>query len=550
MTQTLDRAKGSRIITKREPFVGYIRVSTYYEEKISPEIQRSSISAWAERNNAEIVDWIEDLDVSGRKMKRKISTAIKVVEDRVARGVAVWRYSRFGRSRHANAVYLAKLEAAGGRLASATEAADTRTAFGRLQMGMAFKFAEYESDRIGEQWAETREHRRAAGLPATGGKRWGYIWHRRQLDEDAGVIHREWYEPDDVGRVVTRLYERVADGESMGSVTQWCGVNGYLGTRGKPWLQSGLTRYMDSGWAAGWIRYHPDDCDCPPKDPDSNRSRGMNCPNRIWVPGAHEPIVPEDVWEAYKEKRERARNTPSGNRKPAYALSGNMRCGRCGGTASAAGGSTYGAGKVLIRKPGYMFRCSAMKDNGTCDGVYVLRSVAEDAVKKRLREWSAMIEAEAATIPQQRTEAVGTPRERLDAARDQLRARLKEIEQQLDRQTDLLTRGVIPEDSYKRERERLTKDQTGVTAELAQLDQRTEEEEARPADYQPIIHGLIERWDITPVETRRALLRSVLRGVWAYPKYTAPDGTEVAARVVPVAMWEDAPQLLGPRANA
>lgn len=125
MTQTLDRAKGLRIGTKREPFVGYIRVSTYYEEKISPEIQRSSISAWAERNNAEIVDWVEDLDVSGRKMKRKISIAIKDVEDRVARGIAVWRYSRFGRSRHANAVYLAKLEAVGGRLVSATEAADT-----------------------------------------------------------------------------------------------------------------------------------------------------------------------------------------------------------------------------------------------------------------------------------------------------------------------------------------------------------------------------------------------------------------------------------------
>ncbi|WP_030621512.1 recombinase family protein, partial [Streptomyces achromogenes] len=121
-----------------------------------------------------------------------------------------------------------------------------------------------------------------AGLPATGGKRWGYIWHRRHLDEEAGVIHREWYEPDDTGRIVTSLYERVAEGESMVSVTQWLGRNGYKGTRGKPWLQSGLTRYMDRGFAAGWIPYHPDDCTCPPKDPDSSASRGELCPNRIW----------------------------------------------------------------------------------------------------------------------------------------------------------------------------------------------------------------------------------------------------------------------------
>ncbi|MFJ7337841.1 recombinase family protein [Streptomyces sp. NPDC101116] len=534
----------------REPFVAYIRVSTYYEEKISPDIQRSAIKAWADRNNAEITEWIYDLDVSGRKMKRQIRTALKLVEDRTARGIAVWRYSRFGRSRHANAVYLAQLEAVGGRLASATEAADTRTAFGRLQMGMAFKFAEYESDRIGEQWAETREHRRAAGLPATGGKRWGYVWHRRQLDEDAGVIHRERYEPDDIGLVVTKLHERVAEGASMGSVTQWCGVNGYLGTRGKPWLQSGLTRYMDSGWAAGWLRYHPDDCDCPPKDPDSNASRGSLCPNRIWVPGAHEPIVPEDVWEAYKEKRAKARNTPSGNRKPAYALSGIMRCGRCGGTASAAGGATHGAGGIRIDKPGYMFRCSHMKDNRTCDGVYILRSVAEKAVLKRLAEWSDAIETAAAGIPQQRTDDVGAPRERLKAARAGLREQLAALQAEMDRQTSLLAREIIPEDSYARERKRIQNDQEKITAELAELDRQSEEDVAEPADFQPIIRGLLDRWDLTPVETRRTMLRSMLRGVWAYPKSTAPDGTARPAYAVPVAVWEEPPALLGNRANA
>ncbi|MGW6518584.1 recombinase family protein [Streptomyces sp. NPDC054962] len=549
MTHVIHSPEGSRISTKREPFVAYIRVSTYYEEKISPEIQRAAIKSWADRNSADVIEWIEDLDVSGRKTKRKVAICLKMVEDRAVRGIAVWRYSRFGRSRHGNAVNLARLESLGGRLASATEAADTRTAFGRLQMGMAFKFAEYESDRIGEQWAETREHRRNAGLPATGGKRWGYLWHRRNYDETAGVIHREWYEPDDTGRTVTSLYERVAEGDSMQAVTQWLGVNGYVGTRGKPWLQSGLTRYMDSGWAAGWIRYHPDDCDCPPKDPDSNMARGHLCPNRIWVPGAHEPIVPEDVWTAYQENRKRAKKAPANYRKAAYALSGLMRCGRCGGTAAAAGSSTYGAGKVLITKPGHMFRCSKMNENKTCDGMYVLRTLAEDAVLDRLRDWATEIEANAAAIPRQREQVEASPRDRLKVARDRLQASLTDIQRQLDRQTDLVTRGVIPEDSYKRERDRLTQEQTDVTAELAQLDTRTEEDEAQPADYLPIIRGLVDRWETTPVETRRSLLRTVLRGVWAYPKRTAPDGSEVPVSVLPVAVWEDEPTLIGPRAT-
>jgi DNA invertase Pin-like site-specific DNA recombinase len=530
--------------------VAYIRVSTYYEEKISDEIQRSAIQAWADRNNKEIVHWVPDLDVSGRLLKRRIAEAIRWVEDGKARGIAVWRFSRFGRSLRGNAINLARLESVGGVLESATEAADTRTPFGRFQQGIALKFAEYESDLIGHAWSETREHRRNAGLPATGGKRWGYIWHRRRVDDKSGTIHREWYEPDDTGRVVTKLYEQIAEGGSMAAATQWLGRNGYVGTRGKPWLQSGLGRYLDSGWAAGWIRYHPDDCDCPPKDPDSTASRGQLCPNRIWVPGAHEPIVPEDVWAAYQKQRQEARKKPSSYRKPAYPLSGLMRCGRCGGTASAAGGATYGAGKKLILKPGYQFRCTRKRDNGTCDGVYILRTVAEERLLERLAEWVTEIEAAAASIPQQRAEDTPNPRERLDAARERLRSRLTEIQRQLDRQTDLLAREIIPEDSYVRERDRLAKEQVSVTAELAQLDERTEEDEARPSDFLPVMRGLIERWDATPVDTRRSLLRSMLRGVWAYPKSTAPDGTEVPAYVVPVAIWEPEPPLLGPRAEA
>ncbi|MFD7107717.1 recombinase family protein [Streptomyces celluloflavus] len=540
-----------------EPWIGYIRVSTYYEDKISPEIQRTAIQAWADRTGRRIVEWIEDLDISGRTFKRKIMIGIKVVEEKRARGIAVWRYSRFGRSRHGNALNLARLEQVGGRLESATESADTTTAFGRLQMGMAFKFAEFESDRIGEQWAETREHRREHGLPSTGGRRWGYIWHRRRLDEK-GVVHPEWYEPaEDLGLTALDLYERSANGEPMNSLAMWLGRNGYVGTRGVPWTQTGLTRYMDSGFPAGWLRYHPDDCDCPPTDPDGNTHRAALCSKKIFTPGAHELIVKEDVWEEYQRRRKLASSKPSNNRAPAYPLSGLVVCARCGGATAAGGGSTYGAGGVLIRKNGYVFRCSARKDNATCDGVYILRTVAEDAVLNRLREWATEIEAEAAKLaaeaaknPQEKKEEPSNPQARLDAARKRLRDRLAEIEAELDRQTSLVSRGIIPEDSYVRERDRLTEDQTSVTAELAELDASAEKPQAEKADYLPVIRGLVDRWNITPVDTRRALLRTLLAGVWAYPKMTGPDGVETAPYAVPVAVWEEAPAPIGRRAAA
>ncbi|MER0481620.1 recombinase family protein [Streptomyces sp. Edi2] len=540
-----------------EPWVGYIRVSTYYEDKISPDIQRAAIKAWAKRNNRHIVEWIEDLDISGRTFKRKVMGALKIVEEKRARGIAVWRYSRFGRSRHGNALNLARLENVGGRLESATEAADTTTAFGRLQMGMAFKFAEFESDRIGEQWAETREHRRAHGLPSTGGQRWGYIWHRRRLDEK-GAIHPEAYQPDEeLGLLALDLYERAADGQPMGSLTKWLGRKGYVGTRGTPWQQTGLTRYMDSGFPAGWLRYHPADCDCPPADPDGSTHRAALCKKRIFIPGAQELIVKEDVWEEYQRRRKLARDKPSNNRAPSYPTSGLVVCARCGGATAAGGGATYGAGKVLIRKNGYVFRCSARKDNATCDGVYILRTVVEEAVRKRLREWDAEIEVEAAKLaaeaandPENKQEAPTTAAGRIEAARKRHRDKLKEIQAELDKQTSLVSRGIIPEDSYIRERDRLTEEQTGVTAELAELDAATADPDPIKADYLPVIRGLVDRWEITPVDTRRAMLRTLLRGVWAYPKMTGPDGEETAPYAVPVAVWEEAPAPIGRRAAA
>ncbi|MFE0132828.1 hypothetical protein ACFWY6_14855 [Streptomyces sp. NPDC059037] len=65
-----------------------------------------------------------------------------------------------------------------------------------------------------------------------------------------------------------------------------------------------------------------------------------------------------------------------------------------------------------------------------------------------------------------------------------------------------------------------------------------------------MIRGLIDRWTITPVDTRRALLRTLLRGVWAYPKMKDPDGEVIVPYAVPVAVWEEPPATIGRRAAA
>jgi PHD/YefM family antitoxin component YafN of YafNO toxin-antitoxin module len=207
---------------------------------------------------------------------------------------------------------------------------------------------------------------------------------------------------------------------------------------------------------------------------------------------------------------------------------------------------------VLIRKNGYVFRCSEHKDSATCDGVYIRRTVAERAVVDRLAEWADEIEAEAASIPQQadRTEKASTAADRADRAKQLLRDRLAEIESELDRQTSLVGRGIIPEDSYIRERDRLTADQLATTRQLANLDEhQAAEPDVDRAALVPVMRGLVERWDITPVTTRRNMLRELIRGVWAYPKGTGPSAESTEAYAVPVPVWDPEPEPIGHRAD-
>jgi hypothetical protein len=168
-----------------EPWIGYIRVSTWKEEKISPELQETALRAWAARTRRRLLEPLTiDLDVTGRNFKRKIMRDIERVERREAKGIAVWKYSRFGRTRDGVPRNLKRLEDVGGQLASATEEVDARTAGGRMMRGIMFEFAAYESDVRGEQWRETHDHRRyKLHLPATGRRRFGYLWTPRTVPD-------------------------------------------------------------------------------------------------------------------------------------------------------------------------------------------------------------------------------------------------------------------------------------------------------------------------------------------------------------------------------
>ena len=362
-----------------EPFIGYIRVSTWKEEKISPELQRDAITQWARRTGRRIIAWVEDLDVSGRHFRRKITTCVERVEASEARGVAVWRYSRFGRDRTGNAIWLARLQQAGGELESATEPVDASTAIGRFQRGMILEFSAFESDRAGEQWRETHDHRRyKLKLPAQGRRRFAYIWHRR-YDQTTGVLQKERYEPDEqLGPIVADLYRDYVAGDGF---TVLCGrLNraGHRTTQGSLWSTETLTRYMDSGFAAGLLIVHNPECKC--------RKTDGSCRNRVHIQGAQEELVDFDLWQAYQQRRKQVRETPPRSRTGLYELTGLAKCSGC-----RKGTSLNAARRDGENVKGFAYRCSARAKSGptACEGVLVPRHIVEREVFKWLKDEAA-----------------------------------------------------------------------------------------------------------------------------------------------------------------
>jgi len=516
MTQTLDTFRSARAL-EGDPYIGYVRVSTWREEKISPEIQKASILEWARRHGHRIVAWVVDLDATGRNFQRKIMGAIERVERREARGIAVWRYSRFGRDRVGNAINLARLEAIGGRLESATEPVDATTAIGRFQRGMILEFGAFESDRTGEQWKEVHEHRLAALLPSGGRPRFGYVWYPRRVPDPSAPggwrLQEERYEIDEqAAPYVASCYAQYVEGTGAVELARQLNAAGLRTTRGTKWRQDSLLRYLDSGFAAGYLRVR-DECGCPKKQGATYK----NCGHWRYFRGAHPPIItygsdrdPDDMWQEYRARRAAVAKTPIRARATAHTLTSLVRCQRCRGSMG---------GKGSTRD--VFWRCARHDAGGDCEGATGTNSDLERIVMERLQEVADDIDA----LPASEPDAPA-----LEPSVEQELARLRlEHEQAQEALSRLITDYArnphrYPADAYDKACAELEADRDKIAARIAELggDQLEAEEDTQPTreEVRPLIVGMLPEWDTFTTVQRNLILKQIIRCVRVYPRPT------------------------------
>lgn len=445
----------------------YLRQSVTREESISLALQETACRQHAERSGYVVVDVVSDPGISGRTWKRPgVVRVMAMVEAHEAEIVILWKWSRLSRSRRDWALAADRVEVAGGRIESATEAVDVATSVGRLARGVLTEFAAFESERMGEVWKEVHARRLAHGLPAHGGSRFGY-------ELDAGT-----YTPDPItGPVLAAMYRDYAAGIGFKGIAARLAADGIPTPRGGTWYDDGVKRILDSGFGAGQLVV------------------GRRGP-LTYFPGVHPTVIEPVEWEAYLRARRTRRRQPAKVSGPKYPLAGLIMCGDCGGPMWAS---------RLGREPGYGYVCGAWATARTCRCVSVSRAKAERAVLDWLQGLASDVEA-LVSLHQERETASATSR----AEAHVVRGRIDRLEQRLTRLTLGWSDGTVPASAYVAARDELQVQLRALEEQsAAMLD--AAEVTATPAG--PVAQRLVDEWDELAVGERRALLATLIARV-------------------------------------
>ena len=478
--------------------VGLIRVSKVGgrgDDLLSPDLQRTSITEYADRRGMEVTRWVEALDESGSQSRSpwwaRLDEAVGWVEDGQVDAILVWRYSRAARHRRRWAVALDRVEVAGGLLESASEQLDTTTSTGRLGRGMLAELAAWEAEVKGEQWQEVHKNRRSRGLPHTSHPQLGYTVSRATgyvVDEEAAV----W---------VRAAYERFVQGDTFRQITHWLNRSGHRTTRGGEWAPSNVARWMDHGFPAGWLW---------------SETYGL-------TRGAHDPIVDGDLWAAYLRKREGTRGRAPRERAAVHPLAGLVRCGRCTGTMQRAGTTTGAGEKVRV------FRCRTNVNGGDCPGVQVNEQVVHEAVKAWLDDVASGVDAQANALAEQKVKVA--------TARKDARRLLREVEA-LDKALANLAvakaKGEVRGRAFELARGDLQRQRDNAALEMW----RAEEDRAAASRPAPrVARSLLGSWDVLRLSDPQGL-RDVLAALVGRVEVHPAELGKRRSRVEVVPRWE------------
>lgn len=455
---------------------------------LSPTTQLEQVKALgALRGMA--VEVFEDLHRSGKNTKRPgLEQLRERMKDPDVAIVACWSMSRLGRSVPDLYALLEEMQAAGVAFVSAKESIDTSTASGRAFVGVLAVLAQFEreltSERMAANWEQLASSGKLVGPVPFGYRR---VAGEVTIDEPAAELVR----------LIFRTY---ATGQySYRDLAIWLNTNGHRPPNadgrhhnGRPhaevFVQDALSGILRNPRYAGRVVYRP------------RRNR-----DALPILGQFPAIVDDATWAACTAVRER-NATHHGlrlARTARYALTGLLRCARCGSTVH---------GSVRTKRAGTeysYYTCRRRYGSHSCD--QPLARV--EAVEEQLHGWLAAIQLPPG-FREEFARAISEGRRSTKAAGRSIETRTKSAHERLARLLDLYELGDLTRDEYAARRAK-------VQAELQELERAAIVSPVATAGEQ--IRTLVDDWPRMDAAAKREVLDTIFTDV------RLDDGALVAA---------------------
>lgn len=277
---------------------GYVRVSQVAGRGgpsfISPTVQREAIERWAAFRHAELLDVHVDLDEGGGRMDRPgLELALERVEAGISEGIVVAKLDRFSRNLTGALEAIRRLDAVGAAFVSVAEGLDPSTPAGKMMMRLLLVMAEFELDRMRDNWNDSRRRAVGRGLHISGSLPLGYV----RLGHGPLVV-----DPGPAERVATCFRMR-AERRPWTEIVAFGRESSEGGVKDALWSRDSVRKLMKNRVYIGEAHSGP-----------------------YGLPGAHEPIVERGIFEAAQLTR-----APKAqfSRRSAL-LAGLLRCSGCG----------------------------------------------------------------------------------------------------------------------------------------------------------------------------------------------------------------------------
>lgn len=218
----------------------YTRISVDRDEETSTTTQRERCEEYAQRQGWEVVGYYEDRGKSAYSGGRRpnLRRLLDDVDAGLIDTVIVWKLDRWCRSLREFVTLRDRLEAAGCRWASVTDAFDTATPMGAAMLGVVAVFAELESAIKSERQNEWHRKRVAEGMPPGALPPFGYDDDHKPIPEEADLIR-------DAARGILE-----GDRSIHGVVREW-NEAGVPTRAGNAWSRRGLTLLLRRPTLAG-----------------------------------------------------------------------------------------------------------------------------------------------------------------------------------------------------------------------------------------------------------------------------------------------------------